>query len=182
MIIIHLQEPLLKLFICTHFLVIYCKKHSTENIYEFISACLDSFRLTIFPFSVASVETTPRPQIEVNPCLPSPCGPNSQCRDLHGQAVCSCIKGYFGSPPNCRPECLVASDCANYLTCIDQHCTDPCRGSCGLNTKCQVYNHNAVCTCVAGYEGDPFTGCVLRPSTNRGNSFATFYFCTFIPL
>ncbi|KAF0298054.1 Neurogenic locus notch 3 [Amphibalanus amphitrite] len=110
-------------------------------------------------------QTTPKPAIEVDPCLPNPCGPYSQCQKHNGQAVCSCESGYFGVPPNCRPECLVPSDCAKTLTCMDQHCVDPCEGSCGVNTHCKVRNHSPVCSCRTGYEGDPFTGCAIRRTT-----------------
>lgn len=121
---------------------------------------------------LSSAGTPPKPDIDVNPCLPSPCGPYSQCHRHNDQAVCSCQDGYFGTPPNCRPECLVPSDCAKTLTCLDQHCADPCEGSCGINTQCRVRNHNPVCSCRTGYEGDPFTGCSIRPSTSTINSIA----------
>lgn len=65
------------------------------------------------------------------PCHPSPCGQNSQCREINGQAVCSCIQGYIGSPPSCRPECVINSECPLNEACINQKCIDPCPGSCG---------------------------------------------------
>lgn len=95
----------------------------------------------------------------LNPCSPSPCGPNSQCRPINGQAVCSCVPGYLGSPPTCRPECTVSSDCARNQACSNQKCIDPCAGTCGLNVYCQVINHNPVCNCPPAYTGDPFTKC-----------------------
>lgn len=65
------------------------------------------------------------------PCYPSPCGPNSQCREINGQGVCSCIQGFIGSPPSCRPECVINSECPLNEACINQKCIDPCPGSCG---------------------------------------------------
>lgn len=65
------------------------------------------------------------------PCHPSPCGPNSQCREINGQGVCSCIQGYIGSPPSCRPECVINSECPSNEACINQKCGDPCPGACG---------------------------------------------------
>lgn len=99
------------------------------------------------------------PPVRRNPCQPSPCGPNSVCRTMHEQAVCSCLIGYIGVPPSCRPECLVDSDCTSVMSCSNQKCADPCRGSCGLNAECRVHNHKPICYCPNGYNGDPFTLC-----------------------
>lgn len=98
---------------------------------------------------------------ERDPCHPTPCGPYSICRAVQGQAVCSCLIGYIGVPPSCRPECLVDSDCTSVMACSNQKCTDPCQGSCGLNAECRVHNHKPICYCRNGYTGDPFTHCVV---------------------
>lgn len=94
-----------------------------------------------------------------NPCLPSPCGPFSECRDLGGSPSCSCLPQYMGSPPNCRPECTINTDCSNELACINEKCVDPCPGSCGINANCRVQGHVSICTCFDGYAGDPFQSC-----------------------
>ena len=104
----------------------------------------------------------PSPQ---DPCNPSPCGPNSQCRQNNGQATCSCIAGYLGSPPSCRPECIVSSDCAPNEACNNQKCIDPCPGKCGIRATCRVISHNAICTCPVGMTGDPFTYCTVIRKT-----------------
>lgn len=96
---------------------------------------------------------------DTNPCQPSPCGPNSVCRALSGQVMCSCITGYIGTPPSCRPECLVDSDCTILLSCSNQKCVDPCQGSCGMNAECRVHNHKPICYCRNGLTGDPFSYC-----------------------
>lgn len=95
-------------------------------------------------------------------CNPSPCGLNSQCRIVNGHVVCSCLPNYIGSSPNCRPECVVSSECALNKACINQKCVDPCTNACGQNTRCQVVNHRAVCSCLVGYTGDPFVRCVIQ--------------------
>lgn len=95
----------------------------------------------------------------IDPCVPSPCGPNSQCRELNDHAVCSCLSSYIGTPPSCRPECVVSSECSQNKACVNQKCSDPCIGTCGLNTRCQVVNHNPICSCSPGYTGDPFASC-----------------------
>lgn len=105
---------------------------------------------------------TPRP---VDPCNPSPCGPNAQCRNIGEQPSCSCLPNYVGSPPNCRPECVVNTDCPSHLSCITEKCRDPCPGSCGYNAECRVQNHIPTCTCIIGYTGDPFTQCSPRVET-----------------
>jgi len=99
-----------------------------------------NFKL-IFPFCLSSCVVQPvrRP---TDPCQPTPCGPNSQCRDQNGVAVCSCLVGYIGSPPNCRPECVVNSDCSALTACKSQKCIDPCPGVCAPSADCRVINHS----------------------------------------
>lgn len=95
-----------------------------------------------------------------NPCDPSPCGPNSECRVRSGHAVCSCHIGYLGAPPSCRPECVVTAECSPNKACINQKCSDPCPGSCGSDARCKVINHNPTCSCPPGFGGDPFIRCL----------------------
>lgn len=99
------------------------------------------------------------PEKPKNPCVPSPCGPNSVCQVQDNRPVCSCIANYIGSPPNCRPECVINQECAQNEACIREKCTNPCIGTCGENSKCNVVNHTPFCTCVEGYIGDAFIGC-----------------------
>lgn len=105
------------------------------------------------------------------PCTPSPCGPNSQCRENNGQAVCSCVSGFIGSPPTCRPECVVSTDCSLNQACINQKCQNSCEGGCGIGADCVVINHNPVCSCRPQFTGDPFTRCV---STRKFLSFMVY--------
>lgn len=109
----------------------------------------------------AFVEPDIQPKPQINPCVPSPCGPNSVCRDQGGVPACSCLKDYIGRPPNCRPECTINSECEGHLACQNDHCIDPCPGSCGVNAQCVVVHHTPVCTCEQGYTGDPFSVCSL---------------------
>lgn len=98
-----------------------------------------------------------------NPCSPSPCGPYSVCRKINEQAVCTCQDKYLGSPPNCRPECLVNSECPQNRACYKSKCNDPCPGTCGINAQCRVINHNPLCSCPTGMAGDPFSRCYDEP-------------------
>lgn len=100
--------------------------------------------------------------VKENPCVPSPCGPNSHCQSQNGQAICACVQGYLGNPPTCRPECTVNSDCPMNEACGNLKCRNPCEGTCGVNAKCRVVNHNPICTCPTDYIGNPFTRCDLR--------------------
>jgi len=95
----------------------------------------------------------------INPCDPSPCGPNSRCLISGTNAVCSCLPDYRGSPPFCQPECIVSSECALNKACVGQRCIDPCPGTCGNGAYCQVLNHNPICSCPSGLTGDPFISC-----------------------
>lgn len=104
-----------------------------------------------------------------NPCQPSPCGPNSQCREVNSQAVCSCLATYVGSPPGCRPECTVSAECPQNHACINQKCEDPCPGTCGLSAQCSTVNHSPICSCLPGFTGDPFTRCYTIP--RKGTPF-----------
>lgn len=97
-----------------------------------------------------------------NPCEPSPCGPNSMCKITTDRPTCSCLPSYIGAPPRCRPECVVNSECSLADSCINQKCSNPCVGTCGINAKCQVVNHNPICSCPVNYIGDPFTQCVPK--------------------
>lgn len=105
-----------------------------------------------------------KPRIPIDPCQPSPCGPYSNCRIVNGHAVCSCQQNYIGTPPTCRPECTSSVECPQDKTCLNNKCQDPCPGTCGLNARCQVINHNPICSCPAEYTGDPFVRCLKEKS------------------
>lgn len=99
-----------------------------------------------------------------NPCEPTPCGPNSQCRVTNEQAVCSCLPQFIGAPPACRPECTISSECTVDKACLNQKCVNPCvANTCGSNAMCRVRNHSPICTCVSGFTGDAFTKCFPMP-------------------
>lgn len=113
------------------------------------------------------------PQV-TDPCNPSPCGPNSRCRQSNGHATCSCITGYIGSPPSCRPECAVSSDCPLNEACSNQKCRDPCLGTCGLQATCNVINHNPICSCASTMTGDPFIQCQIIRKPHQNLKFPLF--------
>lgn len=111
--------------------------------------------------SIVSVEVSVE---SVNPCAPSPCGPNAICKNVNGSPSCTCLPEFIGNPPNCKPECISNSECPNHLACINRKCKDPCPGSCGINSECRVISHTANCICLTGYFGDPFVSCQIAHS------------------
>ena len=124
--------------------------------------CTGGFRWDPFtqcvtiPFKPVTVE----PQ---DPCNPDPFGPNSKYRAQGTRSVCTWFPGFFGVPPNCRPKCLLSSECQLTKACVQQRCLDPCPGTCGANAECKVVNHNPICSCPKGYSGDPFFNCNKDP-------------------
>ena len=117
-----------------------------------------------------------------NPCQPSPCGPYSQCREINNHAVCSCQQNYIGTPPMCRPECIVSSECPQDKACSNQKCLNPCRAGatpCGQNADCRVVNHNPICSCILGFTGDPFTRCSKVERMSTLSNCSVLYFFSF---
>lgn len=101
-----------------------------------------------------------------DPCIPSPCGPNTQCRKVNDNAVCSCLPGFQGVASGtigCRPECVISPDCPRNRACVNNKCVDPCPGVCGYLAVCHVVNHSPICSCPPQYNGDPFVECQQIP-------------------
>jgi len=101
-------------------------------------------------------------------CRPSPCGLNALCEERNQAAACKCLPEYFGDPyVECRPECVINSDCPRSRACVNQKCVDPCPGMCGHNALCAVFNHAPNCECLPGYTGNPIVGCHIVPESPR---------------
>lgn len=93
----------------------------------------------------------------------------------------------FGAPPQCRPECTINQDCPSNRACFNQKCADPCVGSCGFNAICNVQNHQPICNCFDGYEGDPYSGCNVKQCEYLDLVYLSFtlfqsHFNVFFPL
>lgn len=58
----------------------------------------------------------------------------------------------------------MSADCPQDRSCVQQTCQDPCPGTCGINARCLVVNHNPICSCLSGYTGDPFDRCIIEES------------------
>ena len=119
-----------------------------------------------------------QPVIAEDPCEPNPCGPNSNPPRVVGdQCRCTCLPEMIGSPPNCRPECVINADCPSDRACINRKCADPCPGLCGVNARCDVRNHLPLCICYPGYVGDPFTQCRRPTSKLYSTNFYISHIC-----
>ena len=76
----------------------------------------------------------------------------------------------FSAP---KPECRSDPECPFHLACIQEKCKDPCQTStCGVNAECKAKNHRAICVCIYGFVGDPYTICEERKNMyNLGRKF-----------
>lgn len=119
---------------------------------------------------VSNIELFTEPEPPTSPCSPSPCGPHSVCQVKMGRPVCSCSSTFVGSPPNCRPECLISQECSIDQACMAHKCMNPCPESCGPNSDCTVISHTPYCSCKIGYEGDAFVGCTAIIGKKLGDS------------
>lgn len=82
------------------------------------------------------------------------------CKERNNAGSCSCLPDYYGDPyVECRPECIMNSDCPKTKSCANNKCIDPCPGVCGSNAECFVANHAPFCTCLSGFTGNPSMGC-----------------------
>ncbi|UYV71427.1 dp [Cordylochernes scorpioides] len=116
------------------------------------------------------------------------CGREALCTPVNHKAHCSCPTAYTGDPavecklmpePTCRhdtdcavgeicvrSECVVGcrmhSNCPFDKACVNRVCQNPCAvgGVCGVNTQCHPANHQAVCSCLPSYTGDPLRQCM----------------------
>ena len=118
---------------------------------------------------ILATTRAPKPEI-IDPCNPTPCGINAQCSARNGAASCNCYSGMEGDPYiACKHECTVNTECSSNLACINNKCRDPCPGVCGAHAYCRVTNHFPICKCDAGYIGDPFTSCQIKPTRKTSN-------------
>ena len=103
-----------------------------------------------------------------DPC-PGSCGFSARCSVINHTPICTCLEGYTGDPfTNCIPnppprKISISHSVFNqrlihsiiWLAKEPVH-DDPCNPSpCGSNAQCL----NGICTCLAEYHGDPYSGC-----------------------
>lgn len=110
--------------------------------------------------------------IPAEPCRDSPCGINAVCEERNEVGACRCVPEYYGDPYiECRPECVLNTECPSNRACINNKCVDPCPGTCGDLASCIVVNHSPLCSCLEGYLGNPLVACYPQPGKPCGGSF-----------
>lgn len=81
---------------------------------------------TILDQTYGSPNISEPPTAVVDPCNPSPCAMNAECRNNGGVASCHCPAPYEGDPyVICKVDCLQNADCALNLACFQNKCIDP---------------------------------------------------------
>ena len=83
--------------------------------------------------------------------------PSTNLYNLSCLSVCHIEVSPSRIAPPPTPECTSSSQCAPDRSCVNNRCIDPC--NCGPNAQCRVINHFAICTCPAGFSGNPSSGC-----------------------
>lgn len=136
-----------------------CAPNANCNVYNHLPMCVCPSGTEGNPFVQCRPIIQEHPIEEYHGCRPSPCGNFAQCREIFGQAVCSCLPDYHGTPPNCMPECVISSDCLSNQACQNQKCINPCLGACGFNAECRVVNHSPICNCLPRYTGSAISHC-----------------------
>lgn len=55
------------------------------------------------------------------------------------------------------------SECPFNAACINNKCSNPCLGICGIDAECSVVNHYPICSCPPHLKGDPLSRCDVTP-------------------
>ena len=105
---------------------------------------------------------------------PCACGRNAECSIVNHRPVCTCKKGFYGDPEIlCETVgCQSNDDCEETHECRQGTCTPVCGPEglpCGGNALCQGINHQYVCTCPVGLEGDPYVSCSSVECTDNSD-------------
>ncbi|KAK2714566.1 hypothetical protein QYM36_008951, partial [Artemia franciscana] len=126
------------------------------------------------PFKEACVNT-----LCVEPCATlDPCHNTAVCRAVNTvpmrTLICACPDGFIAAEEgSCRAlvpvvdGCTYDEECPSDKACINSQCKDPC--NCGPHTVCRVEEHQPICQCAPGYDGDPLIGCYLVGCTSSSD-------------
>ncbi|XP_035709413.1 neurogenic locus notch homolog protein 3-like isoform X2 [Folsomia candida] len=114
-----------------------------------------------------------------NPCDfdHSPCAhvAFSECRVIEAQALCTCRRGYVGSPASgldCRRDFGSSTEQQNSVSTSGSdnlpvvHCDYEKGIGCDTKSECQLVEGRGQCVCGTGHSGD-YPDCRLRCKTNR---------------
>ena len=81
------------------------------------------------------------------------------CR-LQCASTVACPQGHVCRFGACTPGCAADTDCAHTQSCVAGKCADPCeQADCAPTAECRVSNHNHLCTCPQGLQGNPKVEC-----------------------
>lgn len=102
-------------------------------------------------------------------CKKTPCGNQATCIAQLGHnlatVTCQCGPSMTGDPfRECiaipSPGCTSHQDCPWNQMCLEGQCRDACKNNpCSPGATCRSIGHRAICTCTAGYQGDPLRLC-----------------------
>eukprot|EP00095_Tigriopus_kingsejongensis_P012598 maker-scaffold642_size120736-snap-gene-0.27 protein:Tk12598 transcript:maker-scaffold642_size120736-snap-gene-0.27-mRNA-1 annotation:"GH13743" len=98
----------------------------------------------------------------LDPCTSQACGVNAKCTVTTHVPVCACELDYVGDPYTVcqKAGCQSNSECPLSEACINRKCQDPCPfEECGRNADCSTNRHVPMCSCLTGYEGNPYEEC-----------------------
>lgn len=118
-----------------------------------------------------------------NPCAkPNICAAEQTCSVFDSlplrTVMCKCpIDTITDNTGHCvpvahdQPQCRLDEECPDSDKCVSGTCRLACSvEQCGVNAQCQSTKHRAVCSCAAGYEGNPRFEC------SSSNLFILFFF------
>ncbi|KAK7075250.1 hypothetical protein SK128_022664 [Halocaridina rubra] len=118
-------------------------------------------------------------------CLKNPCGRQAVCKVKDGQLMstitCQCGHGLIGDPftecikiPVTEPGCTYENDCLSQESCLEGKCVDLCSQSpCAPGALCRTVNHRSICSCAAGYHGNPYSLCTPVGCTQKSECQVT---------
>ena len=92
------------------------------------------------------------------------CGVNANCEIVEHHPLCTCKRGYEGNPEIRCYEigCYTNDDCLTTHMCRNGQCAPVCGPNnepCGRDSVCHGVEHEAVCYCPPGSQGNPRTQC-----------------------
>lgn len=92
------------------------------------------------------------------------CACGQTCSAGKCRAKCNpgaCPAGQLCQRGACIAGCRTHHDCPSERSCLNGQCLDPCLkdGACGKNALCKVSEHNAICLCPDGFQGDAKVAC-----------------------
>lgn len=113
----------------------------------------------------------------LNPCSTLSCGHGADCIVQAHKAHCICPAGTQGSPMvSCvSVVCQYNEDCADHEACdrLNRRCRPVCeQDTCAEQATCLAQNHQPTCTCLNGFQGNPYIECIGKLNINISVMFS----------